>query len=182
VEFLISKGADPDANKCGATALHRAAYAGSYESCEMLLKAGANPNAIDSSFRDHGTPLHKAASAGHEKILDLLLSFGADASIVDASGHTFAQCVISKKRQDAINEAPDDFNEARSPPRNDDYVEGATKNNLAPIREAHDATQDPNAMITSGMKCAKCQEICLSFTRLSTGELICSSCKYKEQY
>lgn len=58
----------------GATPLLRASYAGSYDSCEALLKAGANVNMSDSSFRDGRTPLHKAASNGHDDVM-VSLSF-----------------------------------------------------------------------------------------------------------
>ncbi len=53
----------------GATPLLRAAYTGSYESCDALLKAGASVNIIDSSFRDGRTPMHKAASNGHDEVM-----------------------------------------------------------------------------------------------------------------
>ncbi len=91
VRLLLSKGGSPDNNSCGyhiftylfifssltslfilnigATPLLRAAYAGSYESCEALLKAGANVNSIDLSFHDGRTPLHKASSNGHDDVM-----------------------------------------------------------------------------------------------------------------
>jgi ankyrin repeat protein len=46
VESLVKAGADLSAtDKFGWTALHHAAIAGNADTCEALLKAGANPNA-----------------------------------------------------------------------------------------------------------------------------------------
>ena len=96
VIFLLSKGCPPDANGCGATPLHRASYSGSLESCELLLKAGADVNAIDSSYRDMGSPLHKAYSVANVPAVTLLLSYGANSLQLDASGKTPVQLLKKK--------------------------------------------------------------------------------------
>lgn len=96
VEYFLSKGCPPDSNSCGATALHRAAYSGSFESCELLLKAGADVNAVDSSYRDMGSPLHKAYSVASVPIVTLLLACGANPLQLDASGKT-PQELLKKK-------------------------------------------------------------------------------------
>ncbi|KAH9093214.1 hypothetical protein Ae201684P_008873 [Aphanomyces euteiches] len=62
VQYLLSRGANPDCTDCGATPLHRASYRGSTESVALLLKHGASVNMIDTSFGDNRTALHKAAS------------------------------------------------------------------------------------------------------------------------
>lgn len=62
VMYLLKQRVAVDGNKCGATPLHRAAYAGHVDICKLLLEAKANVNAQDQSFEDRRTPLHKAAS------------------------------------------------------------------------------------------------------------------------
>ncbi|RQM30505.1 hypothetical protein B5M09_001625 [Aphanomyces astaci] len=62
VRYLLSRGANPDCAKCGATPLHRAAYSGAEESVALLVQHGASLNLVDTSFGDHRTALHKAAS------------------------------------------------------------------------------------------------------------------------
>lgn len=96
VIFLLSKGCPPDASSCGATPLHRASYSGSLESCELLLKAGADVNAIDSSYRDMGSPLHKAYSVANVPTVALLLTYGANPLQLDASGKTPVQLLKMK--------------------------------------------------------------------------------------
>mmetsp|Transcript_1582 Transcript_1582/g.3792 ORF Transcript_1582/g.3792 Transcript_1582/m.3792 type:complete len:189 (-) Transcript_1582:133-699(-) len=47
VQALVDAGADVEARTGGKTALHRAAYMGRQDVCEVLLKAGADPNPVD---------------------------------------------------------------------------------------------------------------------------------------
>ena len=49
-ELILTPGLDVNARMCGATALHRAAYAGHYVVCELLIGAGAFVNVPDLSF------------------------------------------------------------------------------------------------------------------------------------
>lgn len=87
VQYLLKCGAQVDGgadSKC--TPLHRAAYAGSLASCELLVSAGARLDAVDTSFGDLRTPLHKAAL--HVDITLLLLDAGANIEARDAQGHT----------------------------------------------------------------------------------------------
>jgi ankyrin repeat protein len=59
----------------GVTALHWAAKNGHEAVAQLLLAAGADPNAAE--IADSYTPLHRAAQNGHEKIVGLLLSWNA---------------------------------------------------------------------------------------------------------
>jgi hypothetical protein len=89
VRALIRGGADPNAAQCGATALHRAAFAGHLEICKELLDAGSDVSARDISFRDCRTALHKASSQNHSELCRLLVEAGAK-SVGDREGkHPF---------------------------------------------------------------------------------------------
>jgi ankyrin repeat protein len=65
-------------NVRGFTALHFAAKNGNFGVCQMLLRHGANPDALDSSGH---TPAHFAAAYGWVSILQLLRSYDADFSL-----------------------------------------------------------------------------------------------------
>jgi ankyrin repeat protein len=78
MKVILKHLKNPDLNGCGATPLHRAAFSGSYEACELLLVAGANPNLPDSSMSGAITPIQKAKMNGHHKIVDLLLRYDAE--------------------------------------------------------------------------------------------------------
>ena len=90
VAVLLDLGAKVSAKVCGATPLHRAAYAGKLEVCRLLLAKGADRDidGKDTSFGDQRTALHKAASQGHKGVCDLLLAHGADPRAVDREGLT----------------------------------------------------------------------------------------------
>jgi ankyrin repeat protein len=64
---------EPDS--LGHTSLHWAVYQRDEISTGILLKLGADPNAVD---RDGLTPLHWAAFTGNKKCITLLLEAGAD--------------------------------------------------------------------------------------------------------
>jgi hypothetical protein len=211
VEYLLSKGADPDATQCGATALHRAAYAGSFESCELLLKAGANVNAIDTSYKDMRTPLHKASSVGNEKVIEILLKYGADASIQDSSGKYPAD--LLKRKQSKNVTTPKEDTDAGSRELQEssaildiddtnnmlcekmgkvgDKMTGGLADNVA-LDGEKDAlikaaevgadkisTVNNNTDVNVGLQCSQCGLFSLSFSRLASGQLMCTSCRYK---
>ena len=92
VKLLLDKGCDPNVgNQCenfgykGETALGEAASWGRLEVAEMLIKHGANVNAM--AERDI-TPLHEAVNAGHVELVRLLLQNCADANAKDNKQHT----------------------------------------------------------------------------------------------
>ena len=87
VESLISKGADVNSPQGdGMTALHWAAMNGQAPLAELLLGAGANPEAA--TRVGAYTPLLLAAKLGHAPIVDALLKGGADAAVTTDNGTT----------------------------------------------------------------------------------------------
>jgi uncharacterized protein len=100
VEFLLDKGADPNAAKTGFTALHEAIMRRDEKMVAALLAHGADPNAplqtwtpTRRSSRDYNfdpelvgaTPFWLAARYGEPNVLRLLLKHGADARFVHHS-------------------------------------------------------------------------------------------------
>jgi uncharacterized protein len=86
VEFLLSKGADPNrqTNESDDPMLAGVAYFNNSDCVRLLLQAGADPNAV---VKDTGeTALHgciiglgeKATAAGRHEVVKLLIEHGAD--------------------------------------------------------------------------------------------------------
>ena len=71
--------------KLGTTPLQQAALAGHAEAIELLIRRGADVNAV---ARDRGTALHAAAFLGHEKAVHALVKNGADFSAANVRGET----------------------------------------------------------------------------------------------
>jgi surface polysaccharide O-acyltransferase-like enzyme len=69
----------------GATPLAWAALGGRAEAIELLIRRGADVNAVG---RDGGTPLHAAAFLGHEKAVDALVKNDAKVNATNARGET----------------------------------------------------------------------------------------------
>jgi ankyrin repeat protein len=82
VKYLIHRGADVNAQGCGATPLHRASFQGHLAVVEALLAAGARVNAVDSST-DERTPLAKAAAQGHVAVVRCLLRHNRESDFDD---------------------------------------------------------------------------------------------------
>jgi ankyrin repeat protein len=82
---------EPDAVRSfspdGFTPLHLAAFFGATAAAELLLGAGADPDAPGRGWMT-GTPLHSAASGRHSPIVGLLLGAGADPDRRQAGGWT----------------------------------------------------------------------------------------------
>jgi ankyrin repeat protein len=86
--LLLQAHANPNARAGNATLicpLHSAAASGSVTICQMLLHAGAAPNATQ---QGGFTALHAAAFQGNARLADLLLARGADAGLVAADGRS----------------------------------------------------------------------------------------------
>ena len=72
----------------GSTPLHCATWKGREAVAELLVKAGANVNAVNQNGHWGTTPLHAAAHANQAKIAKLLLDHGADVKAKDMEGRT----------------------------------------------------------------------------------------------
>ncbi len=75
-----ARTANPARLRCsGAARANRA------EAVELLIRRGADVNAVD---RDRSTPLHAAAFLGHEKVVHALVQNGADVNAANTRGET----------------------------------------------------------------------------------------------
>ncbi len=72
----------------GSTPLHCATWKGHEKVAELLLKSGANVNAVNQNEHWGTTPLHAAAHANQAKIAQLLLDHGANVKAEDMEGRT----------------------------------------------------------------------------------------------
>lgn len=80
---------DDDRDKNGATSLMWAACNGRAEAVKLLLRAGANPNAVDGVHE--GTALHYALESFEEDnsaVINLLMEAGADPNVRTTTGLT----------------------------------------------------------------------------------------------
>src|SRR3954454_24617471 len=69
----------------GSTALLWAAHWNDLEIAELLLRAGADPNAANDL---HTTPLFQACTNGNSALVELLLKTGANPNVPIATGET----------------------------------------------------------------------------------------------
>lgn len=90
VQQLLSN--DPSLIKArdtdGSTPLHCATWKGHLEVVALLLKSGADVNAINENEHWGTTPLHAAAHANQAAIANLLLDHGANVKAKDKEGRT----------------------------------------------------------------------------------------------
>ena len=88
VEKLVKRGDNVNfIEEFGRTALHYAAERGNRAICALLLKSGANINAIAwNMFGDQ--PLHSAARRNQAAVCELLVAHGADVTVRNERGKT----------------------------------------------------------------------------------------------
>ena len=199
VEMLLAKGCPVDGNSCGATPLHRAAYAGSTEACRLLLIAHADVNVMDTSFSDNATPLHKAYSGGHVDIVNLLLQHGANPTLLDAQGKCPEQ-LLKKKHYEkfGLKSQEDAFVSTTCAPETTTTVITSTAAAVATDRNSstldsnttNNGTTNDNSLAivpvstvpvdnnNIGLECQQCKKTSISFARLIDGTLLCLDCKY----
>ena len=72
----------------GSTPLHCATWKGHLDMVTLLLKAGADVNAVNENEHWGTTPLHAAAHANQAAIARLLLDHGANVKAKDKEGRT----------------------------------------------------------------------------------------------
>ena len=85
MKHLLKRGAQIDLTSLnGSTALTWAIRAGHEKIIELLLKAGAKTNFLESEFQR--SPLLVAAMYGREETVKWLLSAGVDVDAVDKQG------------------------------------------------------------------------------------------------
>jgi ankyrin repeat protein len=74
---MMQKGMNPNAMSWQhVTILHDMAQKGDIDKAELLIKYGADINAIDEAYQS--TPLGMAARWGHAEMVEYLISCGAD--------------------------------------------------------------------------------------------------------
>ena len=71
--LLLERGADPNSDRGGESALHVAVRSGCLDCVKALVEAGADVNA---KTKDGKTPLHLAKCKGQREVADYLLSHG----------------------------------------------------------------------------------------------------------
>lgn len=166
VRYLLSQGVPVDANRCGATPLHRAAYAGRLEICKVLISHAADIFAIDTSIKPNIIPYQKAKQQGHTEVMDLLLiHMSEDRKIIDKLPPI-----------ESVNESFQLMIEYKSDQRNSD-VPDSSKSLISDNGKMDDNLR---AGDVTGTVCSKCHEASFSFSIIKS-QLICLNCKYKKR-
>ncbi|MBT5479619.1 MAG: hypothetical protein HOK45_11180, partial [Verrucomicrobia bacterium] len=90
ISSLLNAGLDPNSvDNFGQTPLHYAIRMGNKRAMELLIEAGADPNAKETI---HGnTPLHLAATVGIHAFIDPLIQAGGDLKLMRNDGKSSAQ-------------------------------------------------------------------------------------------
>ena len=98
VKLLVSKGANVNAYKAGATALHVTSFLGLVELIDALLSETKNDNNavnVDLLDRDGRTALYRASSRGHAQVVQALLQAGAN-PLIQVRGTTALELAAQK--------------------------------------------------------------------------------------
>ena len=90
VQLLLDAGLDPmSRDDYGQTPLHYAVRNGNKAALGMLLKAGADPNAVDTEYGS--TPLHLAAALKADDMIQNLVTAGGDPKLARKNGENSMQ-------------------------------------------------------------------------------------------
>ncbi len=85
IKLLLDNGFDPNsADSFGLTPLHYAVKNGNKTAITMLLRAGAKPDAMETSYGN--SPLHYAATLGNEGFIQDLVAAGGDPKLPRKDG------------------------------------------------------------------------------------------------
>ena len=85
IQLLLDNGFNPNSvDTFGLTPLHYAVKGGNKTAIMLLLKAGANPNALETSYGN--SPLHYAATLGVEELIHPLLIAGGNPNLPRNNG------------------------------------------------------------------------------------------------
>nr|QQY02462.1 transient receptor potential cation channel 4 [Cryptocotyle lingua] len=100
INYLVQKGADPDARDCnGSTPLHYAVSRGNLRAVKQLIADKANTEATDVRMI---TPLLLAAQKGHVDIIQTLLDHGAKCFAMDDAENNVLHFVCSQQNTEAL--------------------------------------------------------------------------------
>ncbi|ALD62022.1 ankyrin repeat protein [Mollivirus sibericum] len=106
-KLVIENGADPNkTNSHGASPLHLAARSNDTDLARILLKKGADVNAVMTQERN-ATPLHFAAWRNYDHMAFLLLSHGASRDAVTTDGSTPYQASLLSIKPDGDDDQYD---------------------------------------------------------------------------
>lgn len=172
VKLLLRYIKDPDLSGCGASALHRAAFAGAFECCQLLLDAGADPNKLDTSMSGHMTPIQKAKLNGHVNIVELLLKYNAedkDLPLVDGDEvDNISRCVTSSSNDD---------NNCNSNANN--YANNSSSNSGNNSSNSSSNNSISSKVTSKGTMCDDCgNQVFAIYRRKTDSKRVCSSCRY----
>jgi len=168
VVMLLNKGMEVNLNNCGATPLHRAAYAGHYQCCKALLMANADINSLDTSFGDNMTAYQKAYNRGHTDIVELLKEWGCS---------TTSSCTTTSSSSDSSSNITSS-SDSGSSSINSSSIITCLDEKVVSVQSVNTSvnTNLTTSSSSFGGQCSRCNNISLTFKRVANGDLVCTAC------